>query len=126
MLSIIFRIPDMLHLYVHTLLKYSILDGRASRTEFCLFSGINMLILSVLSGTAASFNGFSGQAPIYFAVAVLAPTLTLSIRRMHDCGKKGWYLFIPVYNLILALSKGENKKNEYGPAPEHLFKNQYK
>ena len=37
-----------------------------------------------------------------------------SIRRMHDVGKKGFSLLIPVYNCFLLFSKGNEEENNYG------------
>jgi uncharacterized membrane protein YhaH (DUF805 family) len=39
------------------------------------------------------------------------------VKRMHDTGRSGWYLFVPLYNLILALTPGVDGENEYGPDP---------
>ena len=35
-------------------------------------------------------------------------------KRMHDVGKSGWYILIPLYNLILAFTEGTHGDNEYG------------
>jgi uncharacterized membrane protein YhaH (DUF805 family) len=42
----------------------------------------------------------------------------VEIRRMHDVGKSGWYSLIPIYNLVLAFTKGDEKENQYGSNPE--------
>ncbi|GAA4409285.1 hypothetical protein GCM10023187_32340 [Nibrella viscosa] len=39
---------------------------------------------------------------------------------MHDVGKSGWFLLIPIYNLILACTEGEPRDNQYGPNPKPL------
>jgi uncharacterized membrane protein YhaH (DUF805 family) len=51
-------------------------------------------------------------------LAVLIPSIAVGVRRMHDVGKSGWFLLIPIYNLILALSEGEKGDNKYGPDPK--------
>jgi uncharacterized membrane protein YhaH (DUF805 family) len=38
---------------------------------------------------------------------------------MHDVGKSGWFLLIPIYNLILACTNGETGANQYGPDPKN-------
>ncbi len=40
------------------------------------------------------------------------------VKRMHDVGKSGWYIIIPIYNLILAFTDGTVGKNEYGENPK--------
>lgn len=37
---------------------------------------------------------------------------------MHDVGKSGWFLLIPIYNLILACTDGVKGENEYGGDPK--------
>ena len=37
---------------------------------------------------------------------------------MHDVGKSGWFLLIPIYNLILACTEGFKGDNEYGADPK--------
>jgi len=41
------------------------------------------------------------------------------VKRMHDVNKSGWYLFIPIYNLILAFTKGTSGDNKYGKNPKN-------
>ena len=36
---------------------------------------------------------------------------------MHDVGYSGWYVLVPVYNLVLSLTPGEEGPNDYGPDP---------
>jgi uncharacterized membrane protein YhaH (DUF805 family) len=45
------------------------------------------------------------------------PSIALAMRRMHDVGKSGVYVFIPIYDLILAATPGEIGKNQYGSNP---------
>lgn len=48
---------------------------------------------------------------IYLAIMVMA----VSVRRMHDVGKPGWFAWIPIYGLILAL-RDSQMANKYGKA----------
>jgi uncharacterized membrane protein YhaH (DUF805 family) len=52
-----------------------------------------------------------------FSLGVLVPGLAVAIRRMHDVGKSGWHILIPIYNLVLACTEGTKGDNEYGPDP---------
>lgn len=54
-----------------------------------------------------------------YSLAVLVPSLAVAVRRMHDVGKSGWYILIPIYNLILAVTEGDNGPNEYGEDPKN-------
>ena len=41
-----------------------------------------------------------------------------SVKRCHDMGHSGWYIFIPLYNILLFFWEGESEGNEYGPNPK--------
>ena len=51
---------------------------------------------------------------IHFANGLL-PAAFCSV---HDVNKSGWFLLIPIYNLILALTPGTVGPNEYGADPK--------
>jgi uncharacterized membrane protein YhaH (DUF805 family) len=53
-----------------------------------------------------------------YSLAVLLTTIAVSVRRMHDVGKSGWYLLIPFYNLILLCTDGDAHTNKYGADPK--------
>ena len=55
---------------------------------------------------------------IYF-LAVLIPSIAVGIRRMHDVDKSGWFILIPIYNLILAITDGTKGANRFGPDPKN-------
>jgi uncharacterized membrane protein YhaH (DUF805 family) len=42
----------------------------------------------------------------------------VAVRRMHDVGKSGWFILIPIYNLVLACTEGDHGDNEYGANPK--------
>ena len=60
-----------------------------------------------------------------YSLAVLLPSISLAIRRMHDVGKSksGWFILIPIYNLILACTEGDKGPNEYGEDPRQVCNN---
>ena len=49
-----------------------------------------------------------------YSLAVLIPSLAVAVRRMHDVGVSGWYILIPIYNIVLLCTKGDHFYNEYG------------
>lgn len=57
----------------------------------------------------------------YSYSAILIPSIAVGVRRMHDVGKSGWILLIPIYNLILSLTEGTKGENEYGANPKANF-----
>lgn len=110
--------------YLKVLKQYSDFNGRARRKEywmFTLFSLIISIVLSVIDVSTGMFDPELGRGltSTIFSMAVLIPTIAVGVRRMHDVGKSGWFLLIPIYNFILAVTEGEKKTNEYGPDPKN-------
>jgi len=112
----------MLEMYKNTLLNnYANFKGRARRKEYWMFGPITILIYIVL--TALSFIPvigivFSILSGI-FCLGIMVPSIAVAVRRMHDVGKSGWYMFIPLYSLILACTEGEKGPNQYGADPKN-------
>ncbi|CEN44052.1 Inner membrane protein yhaH [Capnocytophaga canimorsus] len=51
-------------------------------------------------------------------LAIIVPSIAVGVRRMHDVGKSGWFILVPIYNLVLCLTEGERGPNQYGPDPK--------
>lgn len=111
--------------------KFATFTGRARRSEYWWFQLINMAIYFLLAmlGTALLVGGgetigVMGAIPMIiayvFLFAVLIPTLASGVRRMHDVGKSGWYLLIPIYSLILAFTDSQPGSNKWGPNPKGI------
>lgn len=78
--------------------RYADFSGTTTRQQYWLFflgaNGATFLAAAV----AGSVIG--NVLSIFF----LIPTITAGVRRMHDVGRSGWFLLIPIYNLILLAS----------------------
>lgn len=99
--------------YLEVWKRYAQFSGRTSRPGYWYFFLFNVLIgivLIVLDNSQTVYNIYS--------LAILIPSIAVGVRRMHDVGKSGWYLIIPIYNLILAATAGQEGPNEYGPDPK--------
>lgn len=113
--------PSLLNNYVSVLKKYNDFNGRARRSEYWYFFLINFAVSQGLNFISILlFNGSTliGLVNLLFNLAVLVPSVAVAVRRMHDVGKSGWYALIPIYNLILACTEGNNGPNEYGNSPK--------
>ena len=102
--------------------NYANFNGRASRQEYWMFMLFNFIIiiaLGFIEGILGIFDNISESilATIY-QLGVAIPSIAVGVRRMHDTGKSGWFLLIPIYNFILAVSQGEAGSNKYGEASE--------
>ena len=106
---------------VNVLTNYGDFNGRASRSEFWWFflaSFVAYLITGFIDALVFGFE-LTDPTPISFIlqVAIFIPTLTVSVRRIHDHGKSGWYVLVPFYNLYLFIVDGEAMPNAHGPPP---------
>jgi len=113
--------------------KYVDFSGRASRSEFWWFQLFMFLLqmgLFVLQ-MVALFSFPEIFTAIYWMTVVVSlglflPSLSVSVRRLHDIGKSGWYflLIIPlsiicigiILWIVWMISEGE-LTNQYGPPP---------
>ncbi len=102
--------------YLEVLQKYTLFTGRARRSEYWYFFLFNLLINIGLGLIGYAIN-FPFIQTIY-SLGVLLPHLAVGVRRMHDIGKSGWFLLIPIYNIILLATEGDKGENQYGADPK--------
>ena len=119
--------------YLEVLKKYAVFSGRARRMEYWMFILVNIIISVVLViidsliGTIIRQGGFGLLQGLY-SLAVLIPTLAVTVRRLHDTGRTGWWILIgliPVIGnivlLIFLVLDSEPGANEYGPNPKEGY-----
>ena len=90
--------------YLLVLKKYAVFQGRARRKEYWYFFLFNLLF-----AYAVLFFSIWIKLPSLYLIYVLAsliPGLAVGVRRMHDVNKSGWFILIPIYNLILCCTDG--------------------
>lgn len=106
--------------YLDVLKNFAVIDGRAGREEYWHFTLINIVVCIALY---ASYNSLWA----IYALAVLVPGITVSIRRLHDIGRSGWWFliaFVPVVGivyLIFMLQDGMHGENQYGFNPKDFI-----
>ena len=83
--------------------KYVVFSGRASRSEywwFVLFVILVSIAFSMLDYVIFGTNPETGERTnvlsAAFQLLVLLPTLAAGWRRLHDTGRPGWYLLLPM------------------------------
>jgi uncharacterized membrane protein YhaH (DUF805 family) len=116
--------------YVEVLKKYAVFSGRARRKEYWMFFLFNLIITFVLilidslMGTISPQSGLGLLSGLY-SLAVLIPSIAVTIRRLHDIGRSGWWILIslvPVLGgivlLIFMVLDSEPGANQYGPNPK--------
>lgn len=86
--------------------KYADFKGRAGRSEYWWFWLFYFLVFcagSVIDESLATL----------IQIVFLLPMLAVGVRRMHDTGNSGWFLLIPIYNIILLCTPGKYDGNNY-------------
>ena len=106
--------------------KYCDFNGRARRSEYWWFTLAYSVLSGVLSGFAQNSTIFGIISGIV-SLALLLPSLGVSVRRLHDIGKSGWWLLlalIPVIGAIILIvwdcKDSEPGDNQYGPNPKGM------
>lgn len=112
--------------YLEVLKKYTVFSGRARRKEYWMFILINLIIALVL-GFIEGLAGGPGIIGGLYSLAVLIPGLAVSVRRLHDTDRSGWWLlisFVPLIGfavfLVFMVQEGQTKENKYGSNPKEV------
>ncbi|MFC4639830.1 DUF805 domain-containing protein [Deinococcus hohokamensis] len=127
--------------------NYANFQGRARRREYWMFTLINTIILFVLqiplqgalvgmimqseqgASPSAGLTGVSlmfGLLLLIYALAVLVPSIAVTVRRLHDTGKSGWWYllnFIPFASLVILVFMvldSQPGSNKWGPNPKGI------
>ena len=90
-----------------------------------MFALVNFVITLVLCFIDQAMT--NGILQIIYGLAILLPGLGLTVRRLHDISKSGWWVLIafipvvgPIVLLILMCLNSPPGSNAYGPNPKGL------
>lgn len=92
----------MLDSYKDMLKNYFSIKGKVDKHNYWLGLLIMLVIMSVLIWFADKIDTLH-MLPYIFAIAMIIPTVTATVRRLHDVCKSGWRAllgFIPVVGWI--------------------------
>jgi uncharacterized membrane protein YhaH (DUF805 family) len=99
--------------------NYVNFKGRERRKVFWLFN-LNTFIISLILNYLIP----GGIASVFFALAILLPSLCLGVRRLHDRNFSGWWYLVnavPFIGLcvfiVFACLKGTEGDNRFGSEP---------
>lgn len=125
--------------------NYANFTGRARRREYWMFTLINSVILILLQipvqgaliamaaqneADTAPSAGLTGVTLIFlillvvYSLAVMVPSIAVTVRRLHDTGKSGWWYLlnlIPLGSLVILVFMvldSEPGSNKWGPNPK--------
>lgn len=110
--------------YIKCLKNYVAFSGRARRKEYWMFVLFNIIFAAVV-GTLDSLLKTNFIISSLYSLVILLPSLAVLVRRLHDIGKSGGWIFIVfiplvggIWLLVLLCKEGNPGPNQYGDNPK--------
>jgi len=116
--------------FIYTLQQFNDFKSRSRRQEYWRFM-LFYILLAIGAHFLDSLFGFASVGDVYgpiyalYIIIMFLPALAVSVRRLHDVDKSGWWLllgFIPIIGtiwlLIYFLREGTYGPNRYGADPK--------
>lgn len=109
--------------YMAVIKNYAGFEGRARRKEYWMYVLINALIGMGITavGLATGLFFLSGL----YGLAVMIPGWAVTVRRLHDTNRSGWWMLVTLVPLIGGIillvflaSAGDYGENDYGSDPK--------
>jgi uncharacterized membrane protein YhaH (DUF805 family) len=95
--------------------KYVDFSGRAPRSEYWWFYLTVMAAFFIASMISETLGAL-------MILGLLLPNLAVSVRRLHDTGKSGWWMLVglipfvgPILLIVWLATEGQRQANLYGP-----------
>jgi uncharacterized membrane protein YhaH (DUF805 family) len=103
--------------YSKAMKQYADFSGRARRKEYWMFFLFNVIF---------SFVAILAIITWLYYLAVLIPGLAVTVRRLHDVGKSGWWMLIllipfvgAICLLVFLCTDSETGTNRWGKNPKY-------
>lgn len=103
--------------------NYFNLNGRARRQEYWMFALIYCIIVvatSIVSVLLSFIFAPLGYIVYIVELALLLPCISVGVRRLHDTDKPGWWLLVPVMNIVYLATDSTPGSNQYGENPKGI------
>ena len=109
--------------------KYAVFSGRASRSEYWLFVLLFLISYVIATILDISFDTFDEEAGIgtfglIVLIALIVPSISCLVRRLHDTNRSGWWMlvnFVPLIGaivlLVFTVTRGTEGDNRFGSDP---------
>ena len=111
--------------------RYAEFTGRSRRKEYWMFTllAIGIYIVASILDRIAGMNGMIagryGPITVLVALGLLVPSLAVSIRRLHDSDRSGWWLLLglvpmvgEIIVLVFMVLKGTRGATRFGADPK--------
>ena len=104
--------------------RYVDFQGRSPRSEFWWFALFYLLLSLVIGAVSALSDVLGGILNLVVTLGLLVPSIAVSIRRLHDTDRSGWWILlglIPLIGTIILIvfyvQRGTDGDNRFGPDP---------
>lgn len=115
--------------YLAVLKKYADFSGRARRKEYWMFMVMNFIVGCIVSFLGWIVGGTDGlitvSLPGLYTLFVFLPSWAVTVRRLHDTNRTGWWILISIIPaigflvmLIFTLLDSDPNTNAYGENPK--------
>jgi uncharacterized membrane protein YhaH (DUF805 family) len=111
--------------------RYAEFTGRSRRKEYWMFTllAIGIYIVASILDRIAGMNGMIagryGPITTLVALGLLIPSIAVSIRRLHDSDRSGWWLLLglvpmvgEIIVLVFMVLRGTRGANRFGADPK--------
>jgi len=111
--------------------RYAEFTGRSRRKEYWMFGLLSLgnyikaSVLDRIAGMNGMIFGTYGPITALVALGLLVPSLAVSIRRLHDSDRSGWWLLLglvpmvgEIIVLVFMVLKGTRGANRFGANPK--------
>ena len=88
--------------------KYATFTGRSRRAEYFSFLSVFVFLC------ATAWEG--ERTALIFILPVILPMITVSVRRLHEIGRSGWWVIAPFF---FYFKDSDESENEYGKSPKY-------
>ena len=115
--------------YIDGLLRYFEFSGRSTRAQYWLFGLVSFVVIvaalfadAALSGVPVGMRTWGGLT-VFATIFHVIPGISVTVRRLHDSGRSGWWYFIslvPFGSLLLLVWMcwpSDDSGNDYGDHP---------
>lgn len=91
-------------------------QGRAQRKEFWYFSLFNNVSIAV---AATIFDAFRvGNLTNLVFLGLFLPAIAVGVRRLHDTNRSGWWVLLPIVNIVFWVQDSDPLPNRFGECPK--------
>ena len=95
--------------YFDGMLRYFEISGRSTRMQYWMFALIQLLLtvgavaIDYQTGGFRDLGNPQPTATLFIGIVHIVPAFTLTIRRLHDIGRSGWWYFLPLVPIVGAI-----------------------